>query len=73
MGFDLSHLLNCTTSFFDIEIISIHDPTAVEEEPVLAEWNKSMKKAELLEVAKTRGLGVNTRSTKAQIIEALEA
>tara|TARA_A100001515_G_scaffold137903_1_gene130992 strand:+ start:1537 stop:2112 length:576 start_codon:yes stop_codon:yes gene_type:complete len=70
---DMNHPLAGEILFFDIEIISIHDPTAVEEEPVLAEWNKSMKKAELLEVAKTRGLGVNTRSTKAQIIEALEA
>jgi len=32
-----------------------------------------MKKAELLDVAKGLGLDVNTKSTKAQIIEALEA
>ena len=32
-----------------------------------------MKKAELLEIARSQGLSVNTRSTKAQIIEALSA
>jgi hypothetical protein len=30
-----------------------------------------MKKAELLEIAKAQGLKVNTRSTKSQIVEAL--
>ena len=37
-----------------------------------ADWNKSMKKAELLEVAKGKGLSVTTKMTKAQIIEVLE-
>ena len=37
-----------------------------------AAWNKSMKKAELLEVAKGKGLSVTTKMTKAQIIEVLE-
>ena len=37
-----------------------------------ADWNKSMKKADLLEVAKGLGLKVNTKMTKPQIIEALE-
>jgi len=37
-----------------------------------ADWNKSMKKAELLDVAKGLGLEVNTKMTKPQIIEALE-
>ena len=32
-----------------------------------------MKKAELLAIAKGNGLDVNTKSTKAQIIEALES
>ena len=73
---DMNHPLAGEILFFDINVISIENPTESvdeEEEPVLAEWSKSMKKAELLEVAKTRGLGVNTRSTKAQIIQALEA
>ena len=39
----------------------------------MANWNAKMKKAELLEVAKSRGLPVNTKSTKAQIIEALQS
>jgi trigger factor len=37
-----------------------------------ADWNKSMKKAELLDAAKAKGLSVNTKMTKPQIIEALE-
>ena len=36
-------------------------------------WNKSMKKDELLAVAKGLGLDVNTKMTKAQIVEALGA
>ena len=36
------------------------------------DWTKSMKKAELLDVAKAKGLKVNTKMTKPQIIEALE-
>ena len=47
---------------------------AAEAAPKAApEWKKSWKKAELLAVAKECGLSVNTKSTKAQIIEALEA
>ena len=36
-------------------------------------WNKSMKKAELLAVAQELGLDVKAKMTKAQIIEALES
>jgi trigger factor len=36
------------------------------------EWTKSMKKAELLAVAEAKGLNVNAKMTKPQIIEALE-
>ena len=39
----------------------------------MVNWNAKMKKGELLNIAKTQGLDVNTRSTKAQIIEALSA
>ncbi len=35
-------------------------------------WKASMKKAELLAIAKEHELAVNTKSTKAQILEALE-
>ncbi len=35
-------------------------------------WKASMKKAELLEIAKEHDLPVNTKSTKAVILEALE-
>jgi trigger factor len=37
-----------------------------------ADWNKSMKKADLLDVAKGLGLTVNSKMTKPQIVEALE-
>lgn len=36
-------------------------------------WTTSMKKGELLDIAKELGLDVNTKSTKAVILEALEA
>ncbi len=38
-----------------------------------ADWNKSMRKAELLAVAQEKGLDVKTKMTKAQIIEVLES
>jgi trigger factor len=45
-----------------------------EEAPATVEktWKASMKKGELLEIAKQHELPVNTKSTKAQILEALE-
>jgi trigger factor len=43
-----------------------------EAAPAAGEWTKSMKKAELLAVAETRGLAVTSKMTKPQIIEALE-
>lgn len=50
------------------------DEPAAAEAPkaASADWNKSMKKAELLDVAKGLGLSVTTKMTKPQIIEALE-
>ena len=54
---------------FEIEILSVEAPEA----PQMANWNTKMKKAELFQIAKSQGLSVNTRSTKAQIIEALSA
>jgi len=70
---DLNHPLSGEHLTFNVEVVSIQDGEEEEDEIVMSNWNKSMRKAELLEVAKSRGLPVNTRSTKAQIIEALSA
>ncbi len=52
------------------------EPEAAEEpteKPAVEKtWKASMKKAELLEIAKGHGLAVTTKSTKPQILEALE-
>ena len=80
---DFNHPLAGKELSFDIELMSIGKPPThvpfvkdddrtAEPEPQLVTWRKSMKKAELLDVAKANGLNVNTRSTKAEIIEALE-
>jgi peptidylprolyl isomerase len=71
---DLNHPLSGEHLTFEIELVSIESETQeTEEEIVMSDWNAKMRKAELLQVAKSRGLPVNTRSTKAQIIEALQA
>ena len=64
---DFNHPLAGEQLTFEIELLS------TEPEAATANWSASMKKADLLEVAKSRGLPVNTKSTKAQIIEALGA
>ena len=76
---DLNHPLAGEHLTFAVEVVSIdveeedeNDPYA-DDEIVMSDWNASMRKAELLEFAKSRGLPVNTLSTKAQIIEALQA
>ena len=69
---DMNHPLAGEDLTFEIEMISIN-PEAQEETPQLVQWDRSMKKAQLLELAKQQGLPVNTRSTKAQILEALQA
>lgn len=69
---DLNHPLAGMDLTFEIELISI-DHVEDDSDVSMANWTSSMKKAELLEVARSRGLPVNTRSTKAQIIEALSA
>jgi peptidylprolyl isomerase len=66
---DFNHPLAGEELTFEIELVSSGASTAAST----SEWTSSMKKAELLEVAKTRGLSVTTRSTKAQIIDALGA
>ena len=62
---DFNHPLAGRDLTFEVELVSA--------EPIMANWTPKMKKAELLEIAKSQGLNVNTRSTKAQIIEALSA
>ena len=76
---NLNHPLAGEQLTFEIELMEIVTgaetviSTVAESGVTMANWNSSMKKAELLEVAKSRGLPVNTRSTKAQIIDALQA
>ena len=57
---DHNHPLAGKDLTFEIEVVSVQG-----EEPVqMANWNTKMKKAELLEIARSSGLSVNTRSTK---------
>ena len=65
---DFNHPLAGRNLTFEVELVSIN-----QEEIQMANWTPKMKKAELLEIAKSQGLKVNTRSTKAQIIQALSA
>ena len=69
---DLNHPLAGQDLTFEIELVSVEGAHAVAADEAY-DWNKSMKKAELYEIAKARNLAVNSKSTKAQIIEALEA
>ena len=64
---DFNHPLAGKDLTFEVEVVSAEAPGQA------ANWNAKMKKAELLEIARGQGLNVNTRSTKAQIIEALSA
>lgn len=75
---NLNHPLAGEQLTFQIEVLEIAGSetlvsSVAEPEVTMANWNTGMRKAELLEVAKSRGLAVNTRSTKAQIIDALQA
>jgi FKBP-type peptidyl-prolyl cis-trans isomerase 2 len=66
---DMNHPLAGEDLHFEIEIAAIENA----EHPTMASWSASMKKAELYEVAKQQGLKVNTRTTKAQLMTALQA
>lgn len=63
---DFNHPLAGEDLNFEIEVLTVEEATQ------LASWKKSMKKAELLEVAQSNNLSVSSKSTKAQIIEALQ-
>jgi len=65
---DFNHPLAGEDLTFEVQLIN-----AETEQIQMANWSPKMKKAELLEIARSQGLSVNTRSTKAQIIEALSA
>ena len=65
---DFNHPLAGKRLTFEITAVSINADTV----PV-ANWSASMKKAELLEIAQSQGLDVNSRSTKSQIVDALSA
>jgi peptidylprolyl isomerase len=67
---DMNHPFAGQDLNFEIEVVSIEAP---QTDTPLANWNASMKKAELFEAAKEQGLSVNTRTTKAQLVAALEA
>ena len=62
---DLNHPLAGKDLEFEIELLSVQG-----SEPL--KWKKSMKKAELFDVAVRAGINVEPKATKAQIIEALE-
>jgi len=64
---DFNHPLAGKDLTFEVEMISVEPPERV------FNWDPKMKKAELYDIAKSEGLDVNTRFTKAQIIEALES
>jgi len=70
---NLNHPLAGEELTFEIELVSVGHPPEATPDITFTDWSAGMKKAELLEVAKSRGLPVNTKSTKAQIIDALQA
>ena len=68
VSLDMNHPLAGETINFEIELLSLNGENVSVSGGT---WSPKMKKAELLEFARNRGLNVNTRTTKAQLIAAL--
>ena len=64
---DFNHPLAGEDLDFEIELVAVDGDTGAP-----TTWSPSMKKAELLSIANDAGLSVNTKSTKTEIIEALQ-
>jgi FKBP-type peptidyl-prolyl cis-trans isomerase 2 len=75
---DLNHPLAGEKLQFEIEMVGIDEAppprTSIESavDTATPTWNKSMKKSELYQIAKQRGISANSKTTKAQLIAALQ-
>tara|TARA_R100000008_G_C3485109_1_gene115836 strand:+ start:37 stop:609 length:573 start_codon:yes stop_codon:yes gene_type:complete len=68
---DFNHPLAGEDLTFDIELVAANDEDETQVQ-TQQEWTPSMLKSELFTLAKSKGLDVNSKSTKAQIIAALQ-
>lgn len=64
---DMNHPLAGEELKFEIELVGVEGDKSSDD------WTPSMKKVQLYQIAKSRGLGVTTKYTKAQLVEALSA
>jgi len=67
---DMNHPLAGKELTFEIEVVSVENS---ETTTAASSWSATMKKAELLQIAKDNNLDVTTKTTKAKIVEALQA